>query len=119
MYLFRELPTLQASLWNRCLLELEAEMPEQQFNTWVRPLQAVVDGSMLRLLAPNRFVLEWVCEGGMGRAFDIRMLPPIPTSLTGRMKAFLLFGRRPRPFPHLQKRRQLYRNWAAQLQPLS
>jgi len=35
-------------------------MPEQQFNTWVRPLQAVADGTVLRLYAPNRFVAEWV-----------------------------------------------------------
>jgi len=53
---------LHTSLWNRCLLLLEAEMPEQQFNTWVRPLQAVADGNVLRLFAPNRFVLEWVSE---------------------------------------------------------
>lgn len=51
---------MQGSLWNHCLKQLEAEMPEQHFNTWIRPLQAVEDGSMLRLLAPNRFVVDWV-----------------------------------------------------------
>jgi chromosomal replication initiator protein len=51
---------LEASLWSRCVSALENELPEQQFNTWVRPLQAVpVDGA-LRLLAPNRFVVDWV-----------------------------------------------------------
>ena len=34
--------------------------PEQQFNTWVRPLQAIERDGALRLLAPNRFVVEWV-----------------------------------------------------------
>lgn len=51
---------MQNSFWYECLRALEAELPEQQFNTWVRPLQAVQDGSVLKLLAPNRFVVEWV-----------------------------------------------------------
>ncbi|HUO79173.1 MAG TPA: chromosomal replication initiator protein DnaA [Steroidobacteraceae bacterium] len=49
-----------ATLWNRCLRQLEAEVPEQLFNVWVRPLQAVEDDGVLRLLAPNRFVVEWI-----------------------------------------------------------
>jgi chromosomal replication initiator protein len=32
----------------------------QQFNTWIRPLQIVEDQELLKLLAPNRFVLDWV-----------------------------------------------------------
>jgi len=51
---------MEASLWSRCLSALEGELPEQQFNTWVRPLQAVETGDSLRLLAPNRFVVDWV-----------------------------------------------------------
>jgi chromosomal replication initiator protein len=50
----------QATLWSRCLRQLEAEVPEQLFNVWVRPLQAVEDEGVLRLLAPNRFVVEWI-----------------------------------------------------------
>lgn len=48
------------SLWVRCLHELQLELPEQQFNTWIRPLQAVFKEGVLRLLAPNRFVVDWV-----------------------------------------------------------
>lgn len=51
-----------SDLWNRCIQKLENEIPTQQFNTWIRPLQAVENGSELRLLAPNRFVLDWVKE---------------------------------------------------------
>ncbi len=51
---------MEASLWSRCMSTLEAELPEQQFNTWVRPLQAVEGGGALKLLAPNRFVVDWV-----------------------------------------------------------
>src|SRR5712672_4759300 len=39
---------------------LETELPEQQFNTWVRPLQAMEGNGALKLLAPNRFVVDWV-----------------------------------------------------------
>jgi len=51
---------LQGSLWQQCLAHLESELPEQQFNTWIRPLHAVESAQELRLLAPNRFVLDWV-----------------------------------------------------------
>jgi chromosomal replication initiator protein len=39
---------------------LEDELSEQQLNQWIRPLQAVEEQEALRLLAPNRFVLDWV-----------------------------------------------------------
>jgi chromosomal replication initiator protein len=35
-------------------------MSEQEFSTWIQPLQAVHEGALLRLLAPNRFVVEWI-----------------------------------------------------------
>ncbi len=67
---------MPGSLWNRCLSQLEADMPEQQFNTWVRPLQAVADGAVLRLYAPNRFVAEWVNENVLPRLTQLfQMLP--------------------------------------------
>jgi len=60
-----------ASLWNRCLRQLESELPEQQFNTWVRPLQAHPDGAVLRLLAPNRFVADWVNQNVLARLNEL------------------------------------------------
>ena len=51
---------MEASLWSRCMRALEGELPEQQFNTWVRPLQAIEGMGTLKLLAPNRFVVDWV-----------------------------------------------------------
>jgi len=41
-------------------VRLEEELSSQQFNTWIRPLQVMEDSHQLRLLAPNRFVLDWV-----------------------------------------------------------
>ncbi|MEX0449213.1 chromosomal replication initiator protein DnaA [Spiribacter sp. 221] len=49
-------------LWKGCLQRLEREIPDQQLNTWIRPLQAEEQGDQLRLFAPNRFVLDWVRE---------------------------------------------------------
>ncbi len=50
------------SLWKKCLNHLESELSAQQFNTWIRPLHAVETESAIRILAPNRFVLDWVNE---------------------------------------------------------
>ena len=50
----------ESTLWTRCVRDLQAELPEEQFNTWIRPLQAVQNGSVLKLLAPNRFVVDWL-----------------------------------------------------------
>ena len=47
-------------VWQKCLKHLEAELTPQQFNTWIRPLQAVESDKTLELLAPNRFVLDWI-----------------------------------------------------------
>ncbi len=48
------------SLWNRCLDRLQQELPTQQFSMWIRPLKAHHDDNSITLLAPNRFVLDWV-----------------------------------------------------------
>ncbi len=50
------------SLWQRCLHHLESELSVQDLNTWIRPLQPVEDGNLLRLLAPNHFVLDKINE---------------------------------------------------------
>jgi len=60
-----------APVWERCLGRLEAELSAQQFNTWIRPLQAQEDGAVLRLLAPNRFVMDWVRDRFQERIEDL------------------------------------------------
>jgi len=61
----------ESTLWNQCLRVLRAELPEQQFNTWIRPLQAVDDDGSLRLLAPNRFVVDWLQQHHMNRILQL------------------------------------------------
>jgi chromosomal replication initiator protein len=66
-----DLLAAESTLWNQCTRVLQAELPEQQFNTWIRPLQAVDDGSVLRLLAPNRFVIDWVQQHYLERILEV------------------------------------------------
>ncbi|MBP6270618.1 MAG: chromosomal replication initiator protein DnaA [Rhizobacter sp.] len=59
-------------LWQRGCERLAAELPEQQFNTWIRPLPAAVvsetvDGATACLLVPNRFKLDWIRNQYGGR----------------------------------------------------
>ena len=61
----------ETNLWNRCVRDLQAELPEQQFNTWIRPLQAVEEGRILRLLAPNRFVVDWLQQHYIERILEL------------------------------------------------
>lgn len=51
---------MSATVWQKCLSLLQEEYSAQQFNTWLRPLQAHTDEQRLILLAPNRFVVDWV-----------------------------------------------------------
>jgi chromosomal replication initiator protein len=62
---------VETSLWNQCLRRLEEELPAQHFNTWVRPLQAVEAAGRLRLLAPNRYVVDWINQNCAGRINEL------------------------------------------------
>ncbi len=48
--------------WQHCLHRLGGDIPQQQFNTWIRPLQAEWRDSGLTLSAPNRFIRDFVVE---------------------------------------------------------
>ncbi|MCG8381345.1 MAG: chromosomal replication initiator protein DnaA [Gammaproteobacteria bacterium] len=49
------------TLWKSCLSHLETELSESDLNTWIRPLNVGgTPGEVLRIYAPNRFVMEWV-----------------------------------------------------------
>jgi chromosomal replication initiator protein len=59
------------NLWKQCLEHLEDELSAQQFNTWIRPLQVGWDGTTLRLLAPNKFVMDWVRQQFLDRLTEL------------------------------------------------
>jgi chromosomal replication initiator protein len=98
---------VEASLWSRCVRSLEAELPEQQFNTWVRPLQVVEGSGTLKLLAPNRFVVDWVTANLLPRIGEILREEstdvPIVTVETGSRP---MNGAAPSPTPPAPARRR-------------
>jgi chromosomal replication initiator protein len=62
---------VDGSLWARCAQALEVELPESQFNTWVRPLQSLEGAGTLKLLAPNPYVVDWVTRNLMARIGEL------------------------------------------------
>jgi chromosomal replication initiator protein len=57
--------------WQRCVDHLREELPSQQFNTWIRPLQAEFSAEGLTLFAPNRFVQDWVKDKFYSRICEL------------------------------------------------
>lgn len=68
-------------LWEKCLGCLQEELPAQQFNTWIRPLTLNIPDSQpaapedstnnIQLLAPNRFVKDWVSDKFLDRIVEL------------------------------------------------
>ena len=57
--------------WTFCLSRLEQELPQQQFNTWIKTLRAEPGEGGWALIAPNRFVLQWVRERYLRRVEEL------------------------------------------------
>ncbi len=56
--------------WNFCIEQLAADLPAQQFSTWIRPLQSGGDinaNGEVTICAPNRFILKWVRDNYLDR----------------------------------------------------
>lgn len=49
-------------VWQTCLKVLQSELSDQQFNTWIKPLQVADEGDGVLLLAPNKYILDRVTE---------------------------------------------------------
>ncbi|WIO74321.1 chromosomal replication initiator protein DnaA [Porticoccaceae bacterium LTM1] len=64
---------MSQALWDKCLGYLRDELPDQQFNTWIRPLQIEesTDDEAIRLIAPNRFVQDWVSDKFLNRIHEL------------------------------------------------
>ena len=73
------------NFWPTCLSRFEQELSAQQFNTWIKPLQAeliktTLGDNALRILAPNKFVQQWVKERFLAKIESIATeLLPINT----------------------------------------
>ena len=60
-----------AKIWEKCLDRLEDELSSQQFNTWIRPLQAIGDDACVKLLAPNRYIKDQVNNQFLNRIQEL------------------------------------------------
>ena len=62
---------LANDLWQQCVFSLQEELPTQQFNTWIRPLEVELvnkgNDTTLLLKAPNRFIKDWVKDKYLNR----------------------------------------------------
>src|SRR5262245_24317793 len=58
-------------MWQKCLDRLQDELPSEQFNTWIRPLQARQHEERITLFAPNRYVKEQVQALFWPRIFEL------------------------------------------------
>jgi chromosomal replication initiator protein len=59
------------NFWPTCLNRIEQELTGQQFNTWIKPLKLEPGQDSLRLIAPNRFVMQWVKDRFLTRIEQI------------------------------------------------
>jgi chromosomal replication initiator protein len=66
---------LSHAVWEKCLGYLQEELPVQQFNTWIRPLQVRTESEAsqqtLCLVAPNRFIKDWVADKFASRITEL------------------------------------------------
>jgi chromosomal replication initiator protein len=56
-----------STIWQQCLAQLEVELGQQQFETYIRPLQANFDAGQLTLKAPNVYVEKHVRQSYLER----------------------------------------------------
>jgi len=70
--------------WQQCLEAFRQELTPQQFNTWIRPLAVEAAGTGFRVVAPNRFVLQWVKERFAARISELAADAgaPVPVTLS-------------------------------------
>ncbi|MBX2869899.1 MAG: chromosomal replication initiator protein DnaA [Acidiferrobacterales bacterium] len=49
-----------AELWSNCIDQLRSEIPDDEIDTWLLPMHTILSDETLKLLAPNRYVLNHV-----------------------------------------------------------
>jgi chromosomal replication initiator protein len=57
--------------WQHCLSAFEQELGQQQFLTWIQPLQCAIEGGRVSIIAPNGFVQRWVRERFQNRIAEL------------------------------------------------
>jgi chromosomal replication initiator protein len=90
------------SFWRFCLSQFEKELPAQQFRTWIKPLKFQANGNTLTLVAPNRFVLQWIRDKFFSRIQELaasRIEHPVEIKLLLAEKESAVHTAPPSPEP--------------------
>ena len=74
--------TYGGDLWQTCLAQIRSQMPEEEFNTWFRPIEPVFDGTTLSLRVPNRSYASRIDE------YYMQILKPVILNMYGRQVRF-------------------------------
>ena len=59
------------NVWQHCLRELSDEIPSDEFETYIKPLQVVFDEETIQLYAPNIYVEREVSKAYLSRITDL------------------------------------------------
>ena len=59
------------NIWHLCLQHLERELPAEDINTFIRPLEVVTSKNRTRLVAPNTYVRDHIATHYLERIRDI------------------------------------------------
>ena len=73
------------TFWQTCLSRFKQELPSQQFNNWIKPLRFEDSNDRLRIIAPNRFILQWVKDKFLPRIEEMALehfAAPVQLSLS-------------------------------------
>ena len=63
--------SMSKNIWQLCLQHLERELPTEDINTFIRPLEIVSTKSRTRLVAPNSYVRDHISIHYLERIRDI------------------------------------------------
>ena len=58
-------------VWQNCIESLKAEVPAEEFRTWIAPLEVEISRNVLSVSAPNRFISDWVRGKYLPRILEI------------------------------------------------
>lgn len=92
---------INQQLWSNCLERIQDFVSESDFNTWIRPLEAELSGSVLNIFSPNQFVADWLQENlstllldaaqhFLGNSYDINIIVGENPLLTEEKKTPIL-----------------------------
>jgi chromosomal replication initiator protein len=105
--------------WQDCVETLKSELPTQQFNTWIRPLRVEESDNEVVILAPNRFIRDWVKSKFMERISDLfqqngesqkNLILDVDSSTAPEVPELKVSARQERPSPQVlhQSRPELF-----------